>query len=103
MFFEWGAGDPLNVDTGKTAALIALGALLLWTGATWSYRARLLMTGFLGVLLLLAGVLGAAIGGDAANIGFSQVNRPWESVLYVLLGVSYLLAASWPRPFDYHD
>ena len=61
------------------------------------------MTGFLGALLLASGIFGAAIGGDGPNIGFSRVNRPWESLLYILLGLSYLLAAVWPRPFDYHD
>ena len=104
FFIGWGEDSYMTTDNGKAVALLVFGALVLWAGVTWSLPARILATKVAAALLLLAGILGAALSGvDPSNVGFTHINAPWESVVYILFGLSYAAAAWWKRPFDYHD
>jgi hypothetical protein len=104
FFIGWGEDSFMTTDTGKGVMLLVFGLITLWAGVTWSYIARILATKLAAVLLLLTGILGAALSSiDAPNLGFTNINAPWESVVYILFGIAYALAAWWKRPFDYHD
>ncbi len=104
FFSAWGTDDPATLDGSKAIALLVLGAFVLWVGVSWSYDVRKTVTSILGIILVVAGAVGAIWGGqDSSNLGITHINRPWEASLYLVMGIAYLIAARWPRPFDYHD
>ena len=104
FFVGWGDDAFMTTDSGKGITLLVFGLIILWSGVTWSYPARILATKLGAILLLIAGILGAALSSvESSNVAYTHINAPWESVVYILFGVSYAAAGCWKSPFDYHD
>lgn len=99
LFYRSGDGAVLVLNPSKGTAYGLFGMLLLWVASTWSYPVRRRATRLLGFAVTGLGLFGLTRRGSAAL----RVRQPWEALLHVLVGASFLAAGFWARPFDYRD
>jgi uncharacterized membrane protein HdeD (DUF308 family) len=98
LFHHAGEDGLVTLTTTKAAVFIAVGVMWFWMSLTWSYPVRRSLSRLFGWLLVVLGLAAIAVDNES-----SFVNLPWESLLYVVLGLAYLAAGYYPRAFDYRD
>ena len=97
LFYRSGPDGLATLNPTKGAVYILAGLFFMWLAITWSYMVRKSLTRFFGWCLLALGIAFVFIDDETV------VNLPWEAGLYIAVGVAFLLAGYWPRPFDYRD
>ena len=104
FFFDWETtASVIYMDTTKSVVAIVAGFFLYWIGEVWSSAWKRNVAGFLVLVYIALGLVGAIAGAnDSANLGITHINRPWEATIWLGIGVWTAITVWWPRRmFDY--
>lgn len=104
FFFDWSSKEgTLYMDPAKSIVSILSGLVLYWTGEVWSSAWKRKVVLILSVISLALGIIGFLFGSnETENLGFTHINNPWESGIWVGIGIWSAITIFWPRRmFDY--
>ena len=96
------AGGLYDLGAGQSAAYLIMGVASLIVGEVWNSDWKRVFLGVEGLFFLVVAIAGYAIGGSSGDLGIFTVGNPWENLAHLLLGLTFLGTALYPRRFrDY--